>query len=101
MAAFSALLGVCTPAALLVTGLGHARVHMLVQSHHAKVDHGNMLWLPVLLVFALAPCADALALDALWRRATGGDMARRRPAEYALSFTAVWLLLATTYLYYP
>ena len=78
-------------------------MRMLVQSHQIKVDHGtshgNMLWLPVLLVFALAPCADALALDALWRRATGGAMARRRPAEYALSFTAVWLLLATTYLY--
>ena len=45
-----------------------------------------------------SPCADALALGP-WRRTTGrAAPPPRRPAEYALSFTAVWLLLATTYL---
>ena len=100
VAAAAALLGVCTQPALLLTALLHARRHMLHQSHRAKIDHGFILWLPLLLIFALAPCADSLALGPwLWRRATGRAVPRpRRPAEYALSFTAVFLVLATTYL---
>ena len=100
VAAASALLGVCTQPALLLSALLYARAHMLDQSHKAKVDHGNLMWLPMLLIFALAPCADALALGPwLWRRTTGrAAPPPRRPAEYALPFTAVWLLLATTYL---
>ena len=100
VAAASALLGVCAQPALLLTGVLHAREHMLAQSLRRKVDHGEHFWLPLLLVFALAPCADALALGPwLWRRTTGrAAPPPRRPAEYALSFTAVWLLLATTYL---
>ena len=100
VAAALALLGVCAQPALLLTGVLHAREHMLAQSLRRKVDHGSMLWLPLLLVFALSPCADALALGPwLWRRTTGrAAPPPRRPAEYALSFTAVWLLLATTYL---
>ena len=100
VAAASALLGVCAQPALLLTGVLHAREHMLAQSLKKKVDHSSMLWLPLLLVFALSPCADALALGPwLWRRTTGrAAPPPRRPAEYALSFTAVWLLLATTYL---
>ena len=100
VAAASALLGVCTQPALLLSALLHARDHMLDQSHQGKVDHGNLLWLPMLLIFALAPCVDALALGPwLWRRTTGrAAPPPRRPAEYALPFTAVWLLLATTYL---
>ena len=98
VAAASALLGVCTQPALLLSALLYARAHMQAQSHKAKVDHSSFMWLPMLLSFALAPCADALALGPwLWRRTTGrAAPPPRRPAEYALPFTAVWLLLATT-----
>ena len=100
VAAASALLGVCTQPALLLSALLYARAHMLDQSHQAKVDHGHLMWLPMLLIFALAPCTETLALGPwLWRRTTGrAAPPPRRPAEYALPFTAVWLLLATTYL---
>lgn len=94
VAMIAALLGVLARPALLLAAVLVARECMLRQSHAAKVDHGGQILSPMLFLFGLSPCSDALALQAL--------VCRRKPprkaAEYALPFTCTFLLLACAYL---
>ena len=101
LAALAALCGVMARPALFVVAMVHVRENALRQSLHGdqpvKVDMAWHCWFPVMVTFALAPCADDLCLGSLIR-CTPRPRAARSRQEYALPFTAAMLLVATTYL---
>ena len=65
---------------------------------YLKIDHSSQVIVLSALIVSVSPCADALSVDALYRRFRG--VAVPGPSlAYALPIRFCWLLLGTAYLF--
>jgi len=65
---------------------------------YLKIDHASQVIVLSALILSVSPCADALSVDALYRRFRG--VAVPGPSlAYALPIRFCWLLLGTAYLF--
>ena len=95
--------GICTRPCIFCLAILEMRSHVLMQTHMTSYygHHKGHLFLPALLLFGLAPCADALNLWAyLSRSETRQSLAAQRVKrpEYTVPFTALLLIMANAYL---
>ena len=64
-----------------------------------KMNHYHQLWL-ALAVLAISPCADALAVDAIWARVRGRGVGfHQRALQYGRPITYVWAIIACVYFF--
>jgi hypothetical protein len=71
-----------------------------VSLRYGLVGHGALhpLWFATIL--AVSPCADALSVDAAWRRFRGSKASQPdRSRAYALPLRFMWLLLGVVYFF--
>ena len=102
-----ALLGVCARPALLGLAVLEMRAQLFQRSHRPGRHHSGHLLPQVMLLFALAPCDDALSLTRQLSRSTrlghrgvstNAAVPDRRPStHYTLPFVCLLLLLASAY----
>ena len=106
----AAMLGVCTGPAFVAAAFFELRIASVIFSHSPKIGHAQHVKFPLLLLFAIAPCSDALTLP-LWlgqrfARCSWPTWVRRFAAQprllsaiqYQLPISCAALLMSTSYL---
>jgi hypothetical protein len=96
--AFAVLFGVGTRFTLPLL-LGVSFFTMLGPQFVGKMNHYHHLWLG-LAVLTLGPCADALSIDAWWKKRQGRGVDWNLPSRiYGLPFVFLWLIMGMTYFF--
>jgi len=94
---FTGLVGVCSRTSAAVAAVS-GFFAMGIPEFYGFVDHyHHWLWFAALL--AVSPCGDALSVDAVYAKLTGGAIAVGRAACYALPLRFAWLLIGLIYFF--